>query len=151
MRKVLIVAGIAVVLLVGGALAYVALANPGKPMVKQQSTSNKQTSTSQSSVIVQTKTVSGIGDYLADGNGNALYTYGGDMQGMSHCAGSCLYGWPIYEATVTTNLPANVTIIERSDGSKQYAYKGMALYGFSGDSTGTVHGDGVSDFHVARP
>lgn len=101
--------------------------------------------------IIQTKSASNVGQYLADANGSALYTYGGDTQGVSNCTGSCLYSWPVYQATSSTNLPANVTVIKRSDGTKQYAYKGMPLYTFTGDSSGQVTGDGVSNFHIAKP
>jgi predicted lipoprotein with Yx(FWY)xxD motif len=101
--------------------------------------------------VVQTKTDSGIGKYLADANGSPLYTYGGDSKGVSNCHGSCLYSWPIYEATKTSDLPANVSVITRADGSKQYAYKGLPLYTFTSDSNGQVTGDNVSDFHIAKP
>jgi predicted lipoprotein with Yx(FWY)xxD motif len=102
--------------------------------------------------VVSTKTDSKAGQYLAAANGKALYTYGADSTGVSNCSGSCLTNWPIYEATATTDLPANVTVITRSDGKKQYAYKGMPLYYFSGDtSAGQVTGDGVNNFHVAKP
>jgi len=119
------------------------------------STSNSQTSqpkTSTSANVIQTKSASGIGDYLADANGNALYTYGADKQGVSNCTGSCLYNWPIYDASnAPTTLPANVTVITRSDGGKQYAYKGMPLYTFTSDGNGQVTGDGVENFHIAKP
>jgi predicted lipoprotein with Yx(FWY)xxD motif len=111
-----------------------------------------KTNTSTASQIVTTKTSSSLGQYLADGNGKTLYTYGADTAGKSNCTGSCLTDWPVYKATTTTNLPANVTIITRSDGSKQYAYKGLPLYYFSGDtSAGMVTGDGVNGFHLAKP
>jgi predicted lipoprotein with Yx(FWY)xxD motif len=101
--------------------------------------------------IIQTKTASSIGQYLADNNGNALYTYGADTSGVSNCSGSCIADWPIYQPGPTTSLPTNVTVITRSDGSKQYAYKGLPLYTFTSDSSGRVTGDDVSNFHVARP
>ncbi|HEY5267578.1 MAG TPA: hypothetical protein VII94_00385 [Candidatus Saccharimonadales bacterium] len=113
------------------------------------STTNTSTNTA---TIVQTKTVSGIGQYLADSRGNALYTYSADTSGVSNCNGSCVYSWPIYSPTdSSTTLPTNVTIISRSDGSKQYAYKGMPLYTFTSDSSGQVTGNGVSGFYVAKP
>lgn len=117
------------------------------------STTNPSTNNqAKSATIIQTKTDTKAGQYLADANGNALYTYGGDTSGVSNCSGSCLYSWPVYQATSSTSsLPANVTIITRSDGTKQYAYKGMPLYTFSGDSSGQVTGDGVSNFHIAKP
>jgi predicted lipoprotein with Yx(FWY)xxD motif len=101
--------------------------------------------------IVQTKTDSSAGKYLADANGNPLYTYGGDSKGVSNCNGSCLYEWPIYAATKTSGLPANISVITRDDGTKQYAYKGLPLYTFTSDSNGQVTGDNVSDFHIAKP
>ena len=73
------------------------------------------------------------------------------MQGQSNCNGGCLASWPAYTATKTTNLPANVTVITRSDGSKQYAYKGLPLYTFTGDASGQPTGDGISNFHIAKP
>jgi len=107
---------------------------------------------SASTVIIQTKTSSSVGQYLADSSGDALYTYGADTQGVSNCSGSCIAAWPVYKVTNTTaTLPANVTIITRSDGTKQYAYKGLPLYTFTGDSSGQVTGNGVNDFSVAKP
>jgi len=48
-------------------------------------------------------------------------------------------------------LPANVGVITRTDGSKQYTYKNLPLYYFTGDQTGQVTGDNVENFHVAKP
>lgn len=120
------------------------------PAPKESSNSSTNTSSGQ---IVQTKNNSKVGDYLADSKGMALYTYGADTSGVSNCTGSCLSNWPAYEATDTSaTLPANVTVISRSDGTKQYAYKGMPLYYFTGDtSAGQVNGDNVENFHIAKP
>jgi predicted lipoprotein with Yx(FWY)xxD motif len=110
------------------------------------------TNSKAASDIVVTKTDSKVGQYLADSKGKTLYTYGADTTGVSNCTGSCLAAWPVYEATSADNLPANVTVISRSDGTKQYAYKGMPLYYYSSDtSAGMVTGDGVNNFHVAKP
>jgi predicted lipoprotein with Yx(FWY)xxD motif len=119
----------------------------------QKSTkTSANTKTSATASIIQTKTSSSLGQYLADGSGKTLYTYGKDTSGVSNCTGSCLADWPVYTAASSTNLPANVTVITRSDNTKQYAYKGLPLYYFSGDtSAGMVTGDGVNDFHVAKP
>jgi len=115
-------------------------------------TTPSTTKTSTATQVVTTKTSSSLGQYLADTSGKTLYTYGADTTGVSNCTGSCLTDWPVYKATATTNLQTNVTVITRSDGTKQYAYKGMPLYYFTGDSSaGQVTGDGVSGFHVAKP
>lgn len=105
-----------------------------------------------SSNIVQTESQSGIGQYLANSSGQALYTYSNDTSGVSNCTGSCISSWPIYSPTTSSaSLPTNVSIITRSDGNKQYAYKGLPLYTFVGDSSGQVTGNGVSGFNVAKP
>lgn len=110
------------------------------------------TSTATGAVLV-TKTDANLGQYLADANGQALYTYGGDTSGVSNCTGSCLANWPAYIASSsTTSLPAGVSTIKRSDNGKmQYTYNGMPLYTFVGDSAGQVTGNGVSDFSIAKP
>lgn len=113
----------------------------------------KKTTTQQSAPVSQVliKTDSKLGQYLSDPNNKALYTYGSDTSGVSNCSGACLAAWPIYTATTTTDLAANVTVIKRADGTSQYAYKGMPLYYYSSDTAGTVTGDGVGGFHVAKP
>jgi predicted lipoprotein with Yx(FWY)xxD motif len=123
------------------------LGNAANTQTEVSKNTKQPSSTSQSSTasqIVVTKTDSKGNKYLADGNDKTLYTYGADTNGVSNCTGSCLTDWPIYKATSTTSLPANVTIITRSDGGTQYAYKGLPLYYFTGDTT-------ANNFHVAKP
>lgn len=147
-----IIIGVIVVVVLGGG-SYLIFHKSSTP--KPSTTTNSTTTTSQTSTnnsIIQTKTNATVGQYLADTNGDALYTYGADTSGVSNCSGSCLYSWPAYVPTSSlASLPTNLTIIKRSDGSSQYAYKGMPLYTFTGDSAGHVTGDNVSDFHVAKP
>ena len=108
--------------------------------------------TTTTSQVVTTKTSPTLGQYLADPNNKALYTYGSDTTGVSNCAGSCLTNWPIYSAaSASATLPANITVIKRADGGSQYAYKGMPLYYFTSDSAGQVTGDGIANFSVAKP
>lgn len=153
----LVLAIIVIVVVLGG--GYAILHKPKTtPAATTSSSSNTASGSSgqpaspTSGSIVQTKTTSSGSQYLADANGNALYTYGGDTTGVSNCSGSCIASWPVYQATSSsTSLPANVTVITRSDGSKQYAYKGLPLYTFSGDSVGQATGDGVSNFHLTKP
>lgn len=105
------------------------------------------------SQVVQTKTDSKLGKYLADGSGKTLYTYDKDTANTSTCTGDCLTTWPTYKATSSSaSLPANVGTLTRSDGTVQYTYKKMPLYYFTGDSSaGQVTGDGVDGFSVAKP
>jgi predicted lipoprotein with Yx(FWY)xxD motif len=122
-----------------------------EPSKNQESSSNNSASASEQ--VVTTKTDSKGTKYLADKDGKTLYTYGSDTTGVSKCTGSCLDTWPIYDASsAPTTLPANVSVITRSDSKKQYAYKGMPLYYYTGDSSaGMVNGDGVNNFSLAKP
>jgi prepilin-type N-terminal cleavage/methylation domain-containing protein len=105
----------------------------------------------QSGPVVQTKTDSKVGQYLADGSGKPLYTYNLDTDNTSNCTGSCLSTWPVYEATSTTNLPDKVGTITRTDGTKQYTYNKKPLYYFTSDSVGKITGNGLEGFSVATP
>ena len=146
---------ILVVILVVGGGAYAIFHKPSKSNTPSSSTASNtavnNTNQSASNDIIQTKSATNVGQYLANSDGNALYTYGLDTTGVSNCSGSCITSWPIYAVLSSTTLPANVTIITRSDGSRQYAYKGMPLYTFVDDSSGQVTGDGISNFHIAKP
>ncbi|HEU5379415.1 MAG TPA: hypothetical protein VFV38_28665 [Ktedonobacteraceae bacterium] len=107
------------------------------------------------SAIYMLKTDSSNNTYLADAHGMALYTYDGDTAGAakSTCTGSCAESWPPYSSGSTTeaDLPADITIITRSDGSKQFAWKGKPLYYFISDTqAGQTTGDGINGFHLAR-
>jgi len=150
----LIIGFVALVLIAAGVYAATRMnSTPTSTTDTSNSSSQNQQSSSSTNkaAIIQTKTDSALGSYLADPAGHPLYTYGGDEQGVSNCTGQCLADWPAYAATTTTNLPANVTVITRSDSTKQYAYKGMALYTFIGDSSSQPTGDNVSNFHIAKP
>jgi len=114
-------------------------------------TSNKSSASTAAKPVVQTKTDSKVGQYLADGSGKPLYTYNQDTDNTSNCTGSCLSNWPAYKATSTASLPANVGTITRSDGTVQYTYNKKPLYYFTGDSGGQVTGNGLEGFSVATP
>lgn len=117
------------------------------------SSSSTQQTTSINNSIVITKNNSSLGNYLAEPNGEALYTFGADTTGVSNCTGSCLSTWPAYlDKGSTKDLPKNIGTIKRTDNQEiQYTYKGLPLYTFVGDSDGKVTGNGVSNFHVAKP
>jgi predicted lipoprotein with Yx(FWY)xxD motif len=126
--------------------------SPSSNASSSGSSSTKSTATVNNSVV-KTKNSAGLGNYLTDASGNALYTYGSDTSGMSNCSGSCLANWPAYQDKgATSGLPTNVSTIKRTDNSEtQYTYKGLPLYTFTGDSAGQATGDGVSNFHIAKP
>lgn len=150
MKKIIIGLLVIVILGAGGVGAFLVTHQDKRAQPTSSQSQNTQDNTA-AATIVQTKTNTTLGSYLADNLGNTLYTYGGDQQGISNCSGICLYDWPIYEATTTTSLPANVTVITRADGKQQYAYKGLPLYTFTQDAPGQIMGNNVSNFHVAKP
>jgi predicted lipoprotein with Yx(FWY)xxD motif len=123
-----------------------------KSTTSATSTTSSGSSQATSADIIRTLTESNGTQYLADGSNMPLYTYAADTTGKSNCSGSCLTSWPVYSATnAPSTLPTGVSVITRSDGSKQYAYNGLPLYTFTGDSASKPTGDGVNDFKLAMP
>jgi predicted lipoprotein with Yx(FWY)xxD motif len=142
---------IALLIVIGGAYA---IFHKSKPMsTNSTATASGSKAVAVSNSVLVTKTSSSLGQYLAEPDGQALYTYGNDSTGVSNCTGSCLASWPAYQDTGSTSgLPSGVGTIKRTDnGEIQYTYNGMPLYSFVGDSNGNVTGNGVSDFSVAKP
>lgn len=152
---VLLYAVVAIILY--GAFYYFVLSKNGSGYNSNQNyqpTSTQSASTS-SSEILTTKTDSSKGQYLADSKGMTVYIYDNDTQGVSNCYGSCATVWPPYISSTsdTSNFPANVTLVKRTDGTMIYAYKGMPLYYYASDSKpGDTMGDGVGGiWHLVKP
>jgi predicted lipoprotein with Yx(FWY)xxD motif len=88
-----------------------------------------------------------LGHIFTDLKGMTLYTYKKDTSGVSHCMGGCLKVWPPY-TTVSqpSELPSGISVVKRTDGTLQYAYKDMPLYYFSNDKkAGDVNGEGIGN------
>jgi predicted lipoprotein with Yx(FWY)xxD motif len=149
----LIVTIIVLVVLVGGAYALFHKSPKAATTSSSTTSSTQSTTPAVNNAVLITKTASGIGQYLADPSGKALYTFGGDTSGVSNCTGSCLADWPAYQDKgPTTGLPAGVSTITRTDnGQVQYTYMGKPLYYFVSDSQGKVTGNGDDNFSVAKP
>lgn len=94
-----------------------------------------------------------VGGILADSKGMTIYTYDEDEPGKSNCTGMCAVFWPPVEAAQGASPSGQFTLLERKNGSKQWAYKGMPLYGYFGDEKpGDVAGDGADGvWHVVHP
>jgi predicted lipoprotein with Yx(FWY)xxD motif len=93
---------------------------------------------------------------LATPQGFTLYEFSADGMGVSNCTGSCAAVWPPFAAASGAQATGNFTVMTRSDGSHQWAYKGHPLYTFSGDTqAGQANGQNQSvdggTFTVARP
>jgi predicted lipoprotein with Yx(FWY)xxD motif len=96
---------------------------------------------------------SSMGKIYTDANGMTLYTYDKDTAGVSACYDQCAVNWPPYLVEGDAMAEGEWTIVERTDGSKQWAYDGKPLYLWvndkaPGDVTGEGKGDGT--WHVAR-
>ena len=93
------------------------------------------------------------GRVLVDGHGMTLYTFAKDSAGKSVCTGQCLANWPAFTADASAKDADGYSVISRDDGSKQWAYKGQALYTWVKDSKpGDITGDGVGgNWNLAKP
>ena len=87
-----------------------------------------------------------LGTIMKDPKGMTLYTFAKDTAGVSNCSGACMTLWPPYSAkSATGTFPTNISVIKRSDGTFQYAWKGMPLYYYSKDKdSGDAYGNGVA-------
>ena len=94
-----------------------------------------------------------LGLVLVDSAGMTLYTFDDDTLGKSNCNGLCAANWPPLKAEANAQPAGDLTIIVRDDGSRQWAIRGMPLYGWVADEEpGDTKGEGVFDvWRVARP
>jgi len=93
------------------------------------------------------------GKTFVDAQGMTLYTFDKDTVGKSACNGTCAKLWPPLLAKAGASGSGDWTVITRSDGLKQWAYKGKPLYTWSKDmKPGDTTGDGIKMvWHVAQP
>lgn len=98
---------------------------------------------------------------LADGvvtneSGMSLYWWNNDVpgSGKSVCTGPCTLTWPPMVASADAKPAGDFSIINRDDGTRQWAYKGHPLYLWVNDAKpGDKTGDGFRNglWHLARP
>ena len=92
------------------------------------------------------------GKVWADDKGMTLYTFDKDEKGKSSCYDQCAKNWPPFAAGAGAAAEGDWTIVDRTDGTKMWAYDGKPLYTFAkdakpGDATGDMAG-GV--WHAAK-
>ena len=92
------------------------------------------------------------GKVMADQKGMTLYTFDKDEAGKSNCYDQCAVNWPPFMAEGGAMAMGDWTVVERTDGSKMWAYDGKPLYTFIGDkAAGDVAGDGKGGvWHVIK-
>jgi len=87
-----------------------------------------------------------------DTKGMTLYTFDKDEAGKSNCYDDCATKWPPFAAAADAAADGEWTIVERTDGTKMWAYEGKPLYTFFKDkAAGDVTGDGAGGvWHIAK-
>lgn len=74
--------------------------------------------------------------------GFTLYTFIKDTADQSNCGATCIGNWPPLYAAAEAQGAGDFSVITRSDGSKQWAYKGQPLYFYAGDNAaGEIKGE----------
>ena len=81
-----------------------------------------------------------------------LYTFDKDEAGKSNCYEKCAVNWPPFTAAADAMAEGEWTIVDRTDGTKQWAYEGKPLYFYIEDKkAGDVTGEGKGGvWHVAK-
>jgi predicted lipoprotein with Yx(FWY)xxD motif len=92
------------------------------------------------------------GQTLVDAKGMTLYVFDKDTAGQSACNGPCAANWPPALAESDFKAHGDWSVVDRADGSRQWAYRGRALYRWVKDEKpGDTTGDGFLNgaWHVA--
>lgn len=114
--------------------------------------SSMGTSPSSNAPSTPTQSADGI---LIGPSGKTLYFYSKDVKGSgaSACYDACAKNWPPLDVAATASPMGDYNIIIRTDGKRQWAYKGQPLYYFVKDGKpGDKTGDGVGgNWKVAKP
>ena len=91
-----------------------------------------------------------FGQILADGRGQALYSFSRERGRASRCYGACAKAWPPApargRATARGARRGLVGATVRRDGSRQLTYAGHPVYLYVGDSPGRVLCHNVTEF-----
>ncbi|MER8395223.1 hypothetical protein NKH10_25620 [Mesorhizobium sp. M1340] len=87
-----------------------------------------------------------------DASGMTLYTYDKDEAGKSNCYDKCAANWPPLKADANAKAEGEWTIVDRTDGTRMWAYEDKPLYTFIKDKkAGDVTGEGVGGvWHIAK-
>jgi predicted lipoprotein with Yx(FWY)xxD motif len=83
---------------------------------------------------------------LVGANDMTLYTFDKDAVGVTNCYDKCAENWPPLIADAGAAAEGDFTLVDRTDGSKMWAYKGWPLYFWvkdekPGDTTGDMVGE----------
>ena len=89
--------------------------------------------------------------WIVDAKGMTLYTFDKDEMGKSNCYDKCAVNWPPYMAEANAMAEGDWTVVDRTDGTKQWADEGKPLYTFIKDKKpGDVMGDSIPNWHAVK-
>jgi predicted lipoprotein with Yx(FWY)xxD motif len=160
---------ILVVVIILGGIIYLGSPQYQEPQESpqdQKSTSRKaeyeKLKTQEKLGIVQITQNPILGEYLTDKQGKTLYIFTQDTNLESVCTGECTVLWPPFIASddeiitlefYTDTLHKNLNLIEREDGTVQFAYISSPLYYYAQDiAPGNTTGHGLNNaWFVAAP
>lgn len=85
-------------------------------------------------------------EVLVGANDMTLYIFDKDAVGVTNCYDKCAENWPPLIADAGAVAEGDFTLVDRTDGSKMWAYKGWPLYFWvkdekPGDTTGDMVGE----------
>jgi predicted lipoprotein with Yx(FWY)xxD motif len=95
---------------------------------------------------------SSAGNIMTTPEGRTVYTFDKDAAGASSCYGECAEHWPPVTAAADAQPFGKMSIVDRTDGSRQWAYDGKPLYLYDDDDKpGDAEGDGEGGvWHVVK-
>jgi predicted lipoprotein with Yx(FWY)xxD motif len=86
------------------------------------------------------------GDIMTTPDGRTVYTYTKEAKGSPSCFGECAEEWYPVLASKNAKPFGDLTIVERIDGTRQWAYQDRPLYLYHEDQApGDVKGDNKED------
>jgi predicted lipoprotein with Yx(FWY)xxD motif len=95
---------------------------------------------------------SDAGQVMTTPEGRTVYTFDKDAAGSPSCYGECAEHWPPVTAASDAQPFGQMTIVDRTDGTRQWAYAGKPLYLYDDDDKpGDAEGDGEGGmWHVVK-
>ena len=127
-------------------LALIAAACGSSSPSSSSGGSSSAGTTSTSSSALKTAKIGGA-TVLTNAKGFTVYWFAPDTSTKSNCNGSCARYWPPVKGPVTAGpgVSGKLTVITRSNGSKQAVYNGHPLYTYVGDTApGQDKGNGLN-------
>ena len=99
-----------------------------------------------SGAALKTATINGV-SVVTNAKGFTLYSFAPDTATTSKCTGACAQIWPPVtgSAAAGQGVTGKLSVITRSDGSKQATYNGHPLYTYAADTApGQAKGNGLN-------